>query len=98
MGGCTPFELIQFTVEIHWYAVIERGHGCSFLKKIHHAEMAGASGVIITNDEEYGMQHGKGKEGRGRKRKEEEEGRGRKEEEEGRRKKRWNVLLLMTII
>ena len=70
MGGCTPFEFIQFTVEINWYAVIERGHGCSFLKKIHHAEMAGASGVIITNDEEYGMQHGKGK--RGRKRKEEE--------------------------
>ena len=61
VGGCTALDasLIPFTVETNWFAIIERGHGCSFALKIQHATNAGASGIIIANDMAHGMTHGK---------------------------------------
>ena len=61
VGACTSLDpaSIRFTVETNWFAVIERGYGCSFATKISNAANAGAAGVIIANDEEYGMEHGK---------------------------------------
>jgi hypothetical protein len=61
IGACSSLDasFIRFTAETEWFAVIERGHGCSFATKIQHAEIAGASGVVIANDMEYGMTHGK---------------------------------------
>ena len=60
-GACTPLEpsSIVFAVEVRWFAVVERGHGCSFATKIRHAERAGASGVVIANDMEFGITYGK---------------------------------------
>lgn len=60
-GGCTSLHpsSVLFTVEVNWFAVIERGHGCSFATKIRNAEKAGASGVLIANDMEFGLTYGK---------------------------------------